>query len=477
MGKIKLRFSQKLFITEVSLILVFVVFNIVLQYYRENDYKTEFLDSKLQEYNLQVEDKIAADGIVSDSVMADFLAMHEKEGLRLTVIDAGGTVLYDNAADADEMESHADRKEIAEARISGKGHDIRVSETTGRKYFYSTTYFGDKGYFIRTSVPYSIELFHDAHDNSEYLFVVLIVMLILASVYYYFVRKIQINIDKLKAFAKKIENDENIENLSFTFPNNELGEISEHIVYLYSQLRRSEADKARLKRQLTQNIAHELKTPVNSIQGFLETIVHNPEMPEDTKKQFIERCYAQSKRLSTLLLDISSLIKIDEAPGSFDIERINLYGIISEVVQDVYQQLDKKNVKMLVLVRKDIEIRGNYSLVYSIFRNLSDNAIVYAGENVTITIKLLGEKDGFYQISFADNGVGVPKEHLEHLFERFYRVDKGRSRKLGGTGLGLAIVKNAVIMHGGTISARIANTGGLEFLFALPKWDGAEADS
>lgn len=242
-------------------------------------------------------------------------------------------------------------------------------------------------------------------------------------------------------------------------------------------MRRSEADKARLKRQLTQNIAHELKTPVNSIQGFLETIVHNPEMPEDTKKQFIERCYAQSKRLSTLLLDISSLIKIDEAPGSFDIERINLYGIISEVVQDVYQQLDKKNVKMLVLVRKDIEIRGNYSLVYSIFRNLSDNAIVYAGENVTITIKLLGEKDGFYQISFADNGVGVPKEHLEHLFERFYRVDKGRSRKLGGTGLGLAIVKNAVIMHGGTISARIANTGGLEFLFALPKWDGAEADS
>ena len=116
MGKIKIRFSQKLFITEVSLLLVFVVFNIVVQYYRENDYKTEFLDSKLQEYNLQVEDKIAAGGIVSDSVMADFLAMHEKEGLRLTVIDAGGTVLYDNAADADEMESHADRKEIADLR-------------------------------------------------------------------------------------------------------------------------------------------------------------------------------------------------------------------------------------------------------------------------------------------------------------------------------------------------------------------------
>ena len=116
-----------------------------------------------------------------------------------------------------------------------------------------------------------------------------------------------------------------------------------------------------------------------------------------------------------------------------------------------------------------MKVHGNMLMLYSIFRNLTDNAIAYAGPNVTITVKCVMETPEYYRFSFADNGVGVASEHLDHLFERFYRVDKGRSRKLGGTGLGLAIVKNAVILHGGMIFARIASTGGLEFIFTISK--------
>ena len=114
-------------------------------------------------------------------------------------------------------------------------------------------------------------------------------------------------------------------------------------------------------------------------------------------------------------------------------------------------------------------VNGNQMLLYSIFRNLTDNAIAYAGEYTTVTVQNLKQNEGFYWFNFTDNGVGIPEENQEHLFERFYRVDKGRSRKLGGTGLGLAIVKNAVLIHGGWISVRTASTGGLEFVFSLAK--------
>jgi two-component system OmpR family sensor kinase len=116
-----------------------------------------------------------------------------------------------------------------------------------------------------------------------------------------------------------------------------------------------------------------------------------------------------------------------------------------------------------------MQIRGNYSLIYSIFRNLMDNSIAYAGTYIQVTINCFREDENHYYFSFADTGVGVGSEHLQRLFERFYRVDKGRSRKMGGTGLGLAIVKNAILIHGGNISAKRNQGGGLEFIFTLSK--------
>ena len=225
----------------------------------------------------------------------------------------------------------------------------------------------------------------------------------------------------------------------------------------------------KLKKELTNNIAHELKTPVASIQGYLDTIINHKEMETDKKEFFLERAYQQILRLGNLVNDISTLNKMEEATKLFINANIDLKEVISSVIQDVYLKMDELGVSVELNLPAKMYIEGERSLLYSIFRNLADNALKYAGEDFNIYINCYLENEEFYYISFSDNGNGVPEKHLVRLFERFYRIDKGRSRKMGGTGLGLAIVKNAVLFHGGDISAKNKVGGGLEFLFSLRK--------
>ena len=224
-----------------------------------------------------------------------------------------------------------------------------------------------------------------------------------------------------------------------------------------------------LKRQLTQNISHELKTPVSSIQGYMETIIANPDLDTEKLRFFIDRSYHQSIRLTQLLQDISLLSKIDEAANLFERETVYVNEIISDVLDDVSVEMGKKNVEIEHNFDQIIILKGNRSLLYSIFRNLIDNSLAYAGENFKIGIQCYREDDENFFFSYYDTGVGVPVEHLPRLFDRFYRVDQGRSRKMGGTGLGLSIVKNAILFHHGKITARNRPEGGLEFLFNLLK--------
>ena len=199
-------------------------------------------------------------------------------------------------------------------------------------------------------------------------------------------------------------------------------------------------EESRLKRQLTQNISHELKTPVSSIQGYLETILSNPEIAPDKLRFFLERCYSQSTRLTLLLRDISVLNRLEEASNMFDLTEVNLNQLISGILTECSREIEEKKAKTEVKLPAKTVMEGNQSLLYSIFRNLLDNALAYAGENIKITINCYKEDSKYYYFSFSDNGVGIPEEHINRIFERFYRVDKGRSRKIGGTGLGLSIV-------------------------------------
>ena len=228
-------------------------------------------------------------------------------------------------------------------------------------------------------------------------------------------------------------------------------------------------EESRMKRQLTQNVSHELKTPVSSIQGYLETILSNPDLSPDKRQFFLERCYSQSTRLTGLLRDISVLNRLDEASEMFDLTEVNITKLIAEIQKECSQDMEEKHITSEIILPGDPTVFGNNSLLYSIFRNLYDNAIAYAGENIRITVNCYKEDPKYYYFSFSDNGVGMPEEHINRIFERFYRVDKGRSRKIGGTGLGLSIVKNGVNFHKGQISAKSSPGKGVTFFFTLKK--------
>lgn len=583
-----LPFSQRLFLSVIFLFLGYAVCFMLFQYKREKAYKIELLNTQLQNYNNQLCDFLADHHGANSDSMQSYVTTHMMPNLRVTLIEPSGKVVYDNTnANWKSFANHSSRKEVQDALMYGSGYSIsRQSESIqGEEYFYSARYYPPYRIIIRSALPYNLSLAEHLQADSGYLWFALIICLVLIFIFYRFTRKLGKSITKLQQFAMKADRNEPIDmDILQTFPKNELGEISQHIIKIYKRLHRAkealyiereklishlqtsheglgvftkerqeilvnnlftqyinnisdrnlrstnetfdipelqpiieflnrnegnfskeekryamhlnknarsftveciifqdmsfeisinditqEEEQARLKRQLTQNIAHELKTPVSSIQGYLETIISNPNIPQENVRVFLERSYAQSNRLTFLLRDISVLTRMDEAPELVEKEQVNLSKIVENILNEVALGLEEKHITVVNKLPSEVILTGSSSLLYSIFRNLTDNAIAYAGNDIQITINCFREDEKFYYFSFSDTGVGVPEEHLNRLFERFYRVDKGRSRKLGGTGLGLAIVKNAVLFHGGTIFAKNMPKGGLEFVFTLKK--------
>lgn len=229
---------------------------------------------------------------------------------------------------------------------------------------------------------------------------------------------------------------------------------------------RSEKNKL-LKQQMSNNITHELRTPVSSIRGYIETILSCRSLSPEKQHYFLERAHAQVVRLTDLIRDVALISKTEEAPETMPREEIDINSVVADIVEELRGQLSESKMKVTDEIPPHTSINGNYALVYSIFRNLMENSIRYSGEGTEIGIERYNEDKEYYYFRFYDTGVGVPDEHLSRLFERFYRVTEGRTRDCGGTGLGLSIVRNAVLFHSGNISVRNRKGGGLEFLFSL----------
>lgn len=469
--------GTKLYMSVLSVFLVFAVAFIVFQQTREKQFKVDTLNLKLQDYNSHMDEYLRLFPDRSEQALDRYVQSHYIPHLRVTLISLNGKVMYDSELkDYSHVANHASRPEIVSALHNGAGSTVeRNSKTLKGDFFYSATCFPKDSLIIRSALPYTSDLSKSLKADQHYIWFAVATMLLLTIILYRFTRRLGDNIQRLRTFASRADNGESLDTEDLVgFPSDELGEIAERIIKIYKRLQTTRQEQDILKRQLTQNIAHELKTPVASIQGYLETILDNPNINDSMREQFLKRCYAQSQRLTSLLQDISTLNRMDDAPDMIGTEDVNISEIVANIQKETALQLQQKQMSFVNKLPNDVMVKGRPSLIYSVFRNLTDNAIAYAGTGTTITltaqpIENIDEemKSPKWQFTFSDNGVGVPVEHLPRLFERFYRVDKGRSRKMGGTGLGLAIVKNAVLLHGGTI--RVVNNfnGGLRFDFTL----------
>ena len=475
--KRKFSIGNKLYLSVVSLFLLFAIAFIVFQQHRERQYKIETLTLRLQDCNNQLHDALLFN---RDQAMGQFLNNYLRKGsfinLRVTIISKKGKVLFDTSKDYRTMSDHSHRPEVEQALKEGMGFSVdRNSHTLKKDYFYCATYYPQNNIIIRSALPYDVDLAKNLKSDQHYIWFALIVIVLLTLVLYNFTHRIGTNITRLNQFATRASSpgftsaafDQEWSKTLGTFSNDELGDTAERIVKLYIRLKKTQQEQSVLKRQLTQNVAHELKTPVASIQGYLETILENPRIDDKTRDLFLQRCYAQSKRLAALLNDMSTLNRLDDGADMMAFEEVDVAEIIRTVERESQFNLEQKGMSMRCEIPNEILINGNSGLLYSTFRNLTDNAIAYAGANTHILLTAERKDDGFWHFMFKDDGVGVAPEHLPRLFERFYRVDKGRSRKMGGTGLGLAIVKNAVRVHGGSISVKNNPEGGLRFDFTL----------
>ena len=474
---IKLSYHKRLFLMLLAFSWTIILCFVSFQYMREKQYRSEFIDAQLQLYNVHL---ISA--IEEGHPYEDYITAKEKpfDDLRVTVISLSGDVLYDNMISIDSLDNHSLRPEVASAMKKGSGYLIgRQSVSDGREYFYSATK-GD-GVIVRTAIPYSASLQELLRADWTFLSIMIAMSFIMGVLAYYATKRLGNNIERLNSFAAKAEKGEEFDE-DESFPNDELGSISNHIVKLYAQLQqtikdrdiahearlREEREKIRIKQQLTNNINHELKTPVASIQVCLETLLSGINLTEEKRQELIERCYTNNERLRRLLEDVSLITRMESGSQLIGKESVNVNSIIDDIYDELNIMPEEERMYLHSEFNEQVMINGNLSLIGSIFRNLTENAIAYSGGK-NIFIILIENNDEQCVVRFEDDGRGVEESQLPRLFERFYRVDKGRSRRMGGTGLGLAIVKHAVQFHGGNVSVTNRAEGGLRFEFSLKK--------
>lgn len=406
-------YRNKLIFTISAIFVVFALITVNLGLVSEDGYRRAIIKSRLESYA----DMIA----VSDSVPE--VTRYMPDDLRVTVMTAGGRVLFDSSQPAPEMENHLQRPEIRDCLRKGSGSSIRKSATSSRKYFYYAKSYGD-GRIVRVAQLFEVNL--SKFFRTDWMLIISIFFLLVLALM--------------------------------------------SLIYLSDRYERKEAELSdretrRLKHEMTGNISHELKTPVSSIQGYLETIVNHPELDGDKRRLFIERSYLQALRLSDMITDISLITKLEEVPEQFKLTPVNLRTVFIEVTDEMAGALEAHGITAENAL-PPVCVTANYQLVYAIFRNLVENTVKYAGDGCAIYVGGTAA-DGIYSLDYRDTGCGVPPDQLERIFERFYRLDADRSRGAGGSGLGLSIVRNAVLFHKGAIRAYCPDGGGLGFSFTL----------
>lgn len=355
--------------------------------------------------------------------------------------------------------------------------------------FFSQRFSPDDELEVRAYLPYSARVRQLIKINPLFWLLILGVGTGGSLLALFFTKHQAKNVMLLHEFAKRATTDDDFIPMG-DFPADEIGDISRQIVAIYNSrmqanVRREREhiialkateEKNQMKRAVTNNISHELKTPVGIIKGYVDMMISEPEMPTEDRMHFLEKTQQNVDRIVSMLSDLSTMTRLEEGAKNIQVKTLNLFEFFSNLEEDILNSGLIGDMEFKLDLPADCYVKANEGLLTSAITNLIKNAHAYS-QGTEMGIEMLGENNNFYTFSFYDNGVGVGEEHLRHLFDRFYRIDVGRSRKKGGTGLGLPIVKSSINSMRGTIIVRNRKGGGLEFVFTLPRAQAPTASS
>ncbi|MDT8401014.1 MAG: ATP-binding protein [Bacteroidales bacterium] len=584
---IKNIFRNRIFTYYFLVFIIFTVFIVLFQYYREREYRRERFKAILDNVSGTTQNYIRENQLGQEpgfDELHELIRIIPVANLRITIIDKEGKVLFDSdVEDYMSMASHINRPELVEAVKAGTGSSVRRSSSTGKEYFYYAHKYDN--YYIRAAAEYTSEVQSSLKIDKLFLIFIVVIFFAGLAALFFINERMYLAVKQLKNFAASAVEEKELQKLEF--PKNELGNIGNQIIDIYNELKKTrdellieqqkifrhlqtmeegvavfsqageilvsnnafvqnanlisdrtlkspedvlrikeikplvkylnqksselkpdlagevpykeivcqkknkyflvranifkdnsfeiiikditKSEKNRvLKQQLTSNIAHELRTPLTSIMAYLETLM-NTDVDTEHRQLFLSRTRDQAMRLAELIDHISVLNKMEEGQGFYGVENILVFDVVNNVVDSMRMKLESKGMRLTINIDRDLSLRGNKILMHSIYQNLIENTVNYAGEDVNIYVELYYEDDNYYYFRYSNDGESIPEKHIPRLFERFYRIDEGRSRERGGTGLGLAIVKHAVQFHRGQISAKNTDGGGIEFLFSISK--------
>lgn len=358
-----------------------------------------------------------------------------KDGMRITVIGADGSVLYESDADVSSMDNHLERPEVQEAIKNGEGQTVRRSSTMGMNTFYYTVLLND-GSVLRVARE-SHSIWSILYQSLPVFLVTLILLLIVCLVLSRYLTKSLVSpIEQMAADMDHMEEANVYE---------ELVPFAETIKAQHEAI----LSNANMRQEFTANVSHELKTPLAAISGYSELIESGMASGQDAVR-FASGIHQSANRLLTLINDTIRLSELDVMKQVEPFEEINLYELARDSVEMLQIRADEQGV-ILSMEGSSCTVRGDKQMLEELIYNLCDNAICYNNIGGSVSVNV-GIEEGKTILRVRDTGIGIPKESQERIFERFYRVDKSRSKSTGGTGLGLAIVKHIVAVHDAHIS-------------------------
>jgi len=429
-----------------------------------HDFFIHQLQDTLESRALTVNQAINALGDHSSIVdVCDVLQVSDP-ALRVTVINTHGVVLCDSEADANAMENHAHRPEISMALSGQRGSSTRFSATLQASMLYLAIPRLESGKIvgvIRTAIPLlAIESLLD-EIYQQFLFLLIVLLIIVSMVIVNIYRKISLPLAEIVGEASHFAQGD----FSVVLPDYDIKEISE----LGAALNRMAGQLGRLenfRKDFVANVSHELKTPITTIKSYVETLLDGAQHTPADLEHFLNIVLKQNDRLSAIVDDLLTLSRLESAPITqiLDLTENNACDLLQSSVENCQPRADARDITININCDQNIRLQVDHSLITQAVANLLDNAIKYSNEHTTITLSAETFNDQM-KLSISDQGPGIPEEHIPRLFERFYRVDKSRSRRIGGTGLGLAIVKHIAHIHGGQVE--VANNGGVGCCFIL----------